>query len=161
MFFLSALERGRGRDIDEAPDHKHQVRRAKGTTTGPKWRRGCHDGSLAHDILHTKRANSALCARQFRFRAGKVEDDFTTESGLFFVRMPDKKLPAVPETILKRRRRQAENRACRAKATLVARRQRRTKRVEIFKRAEKYVKEYRCKERDEIRLKRDARKDNG
>ena len=72
--------------------------------------------------------------------------------------MPDKKLPAVPETILKRRKRQAENRATRAKATLLAKRQRRTKRVEVFKRAEKYAKEYRDKERDEIRLRREARK---
>lgn len=30
----------------------------------------------------------------------------------------------------------------------------------IFKRAEKYIKEYRAKERDEIRLKRQARKNN-
>merc|ERR1719495_2958253 len=62
--------------------------------------------------------------------------------------MPEaaKKLSAVPETILKRRKRQAEARAGRAK------------RVEIFKRAEKYVKEYRARERDEIRLKREAKK---
>merc|ERR1712110_1150816 len=33
------------------------------------------------------------------------------------------------------------------------------KRVEIFKRAEKYVKEYTTKERDEIRLARDAKKE--
>ena len=32
------------------------------------------------------------------------------------------------------------------------------KRRQIFKRAEKYVKEYRQKERDEIRLKREAKK---
>lgn len=36
--------------------------------------------------------------------------------------------------------------------------ERRVKRREIFKRAEKYVKEYRLKERDQIRLARDARK---
>ena len=35
---------------------------------------------------------------------------------------------------------------------------RREKRKEIFKRAEKYVKEYRQQERDEIRMKRMARK---
>lgn len=35
---------------------------------------------------------------------------------------------------------------------------RRARRVEIFKRAEKYIKEYRTKERDEIRLARQARK---
>ena len=32
--------------------------------------------------------------------------------------MPDKKLPAVPETILKRRKRQAESRALRVKEAL-------------------------------------------
>jgi len=32
--------------------------------------------------------------------------------------MPDKKLPAVPETILKKRKRQAESRALRAKEAL-------------------------------------------
>ena len=74
--------------------------------------------------------------------------------------MPDKKLPAVPETILKRRKRQAEGRAARAKATLLAKRERRAKRVTIFKKAEKYVKEYRDKERDEIRLKREAKKND-
>merc|ERR1711997_1221886 len=73
-------------------------------------------------------------------------------------RMPDKKLPAVPETILKRRKRQAENRAVRAKAAIAEKQSRRKKRVEIFKRAEKYVKEYANKERDEIRLARDAKK---
>jgi 60S ribosomal protein uL30 len=74
--------------------------------------------------------------------------------------MPDKKLPSVPETVLKRRKRQAEARAARAKAAVVAKKQRSAKKVEIFKRAEKYVKEYRQKELDELRLKRDAKKDN-
>ena len=75
--------------------------------------------------------------------------------------MPDKKLPAVPETILKRRKRQAEGRAARAKANILAKRARRAKRVDMFRRAEKYVKEYRNKERDEIRLRREAKKDGG
>ena len=74
--------------------------------------------------------------------------------------MPDKKLPAVPETILKRRKRQAEKRAERVKATVVAKKQRHAKRIDIFRRAEKYVKEYRDKERDEIRLRRDAKKND-
>merc|ERR1712213_275394 len=74
-------------------------------------------------------------------------------------RMPDKKLPAVPETILKRRKRQAENRAARAKAAIAEKQERRKKRVEIFKRAENYVKEYKNKERDEIRLAREAKKE--
>merc|ERR1712107_225992 len=73
--------------------------------------------------------------------------------------MPDKKLPAVPETILKRRKRQSENRAARAAALAKARVARKQKRVEIFKRAEKYVKEYQNRERDELRLAREAKKE--
>merc|ERR1712179_20920 len=73
--------------------------------------------------------------------------------------MPDKSLPAVPETILKRRKRAAENRAARAKAVVLAKKVRKTKRVDMFKRAEKYTKEYLAKERDEIRLHREAKKE--
>merc|ERR1712021_20953 len=72
--------------------------------------------------------------------------------------MSDKKLPAVPETILKRRKRQSENRAARTAQLAKDRLARRAKRVDIFKRAEKYVKEYRDQERDDLRLKREARK---
>ena len=57
--------------------------------------------------------------------------------------MPDKKLPAVPETILKRRKRQATARAERQKAALADSAARKKKRADIFKRAEKYAKEYR------------------
>merc|ERR1711970_120296 len=74
------------------------------------------------------------------------------------VTMPDAKLPAVPETILKRRKRQQEHRATRAANLAKDRVARRAKRVEVFKRAEKYVKEYRDRERDELRLAREARK---
>merc|ERR1739848_661092 len=72
--------------------------------------------------------------------------------------MPDKKLPAVPETILKRRKRQAENRAERAKATVAAKKASHAKKKEVFQRAEKYVKQYRDQERDDLRLKREAMK---
>merc|ERR1712008_561586 len=76
-------------------------------------------------------------------------------------KMPDKKLPAVPETILKRRKRQASARAERAKAIVAAKKTQHAKRKEVFQRAEKYVKQYREKERDELRLKREAKKNNG
>merc|ERR1712154_392997 len=59
----------------------------------------------------------------------------------------------------KRRKRQAENRANRAKLAVKAKVDKRKKRVEIFKRAERYAKEYQDQERDEIRLKRDAKKE--
>lgn len=73
--------------------------------------------------------------------------------------MPDAKLPAVPETILKKRKRQAESRALRAKAALTSKIAKKAKKVEVFKRAEKYCKEYRVKELDELRLKREAKKE--
>ncbi|XP_013380988.2 60S ribosomal protein L7 [Lingula anatina] len=69
-----------------------------------------------------------------------------------------KRLPQVPESLLKKRKQNAEMRAKRAKATLLAKKKHRANRREIFKRAEKYVKEYRIKERDDIRLARQARK---
>jgi 60S ribosomal protein uL30 len=69
------------------------------------------------------------------------------------------KLPAVPETILKRRKRQAENRALRAKEAVKSKVARKAKRADIFKRAEKFAKEYQDQERDEIRLRREARKE--
>ncbi|KAI6179726.1 (pine wood nematode) hypothetical protein [Aphelenchoides besseyi] len=69
-----------------------------------------------------------------------------------------KKLPSVPETQLKRRKirvatsvRLAQRKAKALKASKV-------KKVEIFKRAEKYVNEYRQKKRAAIALQRDARK---
>merc|ERR1711963_126412 len=74
-------------------------------------------------------------------------------------RMPDTKLPAVPETILKRRKRQRANKAARAEDALLNKVARKKKRVEIFKKAEKYAKEYRDKEREEIRLRREAKKE--
>merc|ERR1712142_799776 len=69
-----------------------------------------------------------------------------------------KKLPTVPETLLKKRKQNAEFRAKRAKAALLMKKQNREKRKVMFKRAEKYVKEYRVMERDEIRLARIAKK---
>merc|ERR1712133_74680 len=72
-------------------------------------------------------------------------------------RMPDKKLPSVPETILKRRKRQAAAKAERQKAALADSAARKAKRVDIFKRAERYTKEYRDVEREAIRLRRQAK----
>jgi len=70
----------------------------------------------------------------------------------------EKKLPQVPETLLKKRKQNAEARAQRAKAALLAKQKNKQNRQEIFKRAEKYIKEYRIKERDEIRMVRQAKK---
>merc|ERR1712241_1135536 len=69
-----------------------------------------------------------------------------------------KKLPTVPETLLKKRKQNAEYRAKRAKAALLMKKNNREKRKLMFKRAERYVKEYRVAERDQIRLARQAKK---
>ncbi|KAG8258027.1 60S ribosomal protein L7 [Homalodisca vitripennis] len=68
-----------------------------------------------------------------------------------------KKLPAVPESVLKRRKNRDAKKAIKLKVALKKRGELFKKRKEIFKRAEKYVKEYRTKERDEIRLARQAK----
>merc|ERR1711913_241621 len=52
-----------------------------------------------------------------------------------------------------------ENRANRAKEAIKLKVARKHKRATIFKRAEKYAKEYQDQERDEIRLRREARKE--
>merc|ERR1711964_723616 len=71
------------------------------------------------------------------------------------------KLPGVPETLLKKRKTLEKVKADRAAARLNQKKALKSKRKVIFKRAEKYVKEYRALERDEIRYKRIAKsKDN-
>merc|ERR1719179_92889 len=74
--------------------------------------------------------------------------------------MADKqtKLPRVPESLLKKRKQVAASKAKALKAQAVERKKLASKKKVIFKRAEKYVKEYRAKERDEIRLARIAKK---
>merc|ERR1712212_423919 len=70
-----------------------------------------------------------------------------------------KKLPTVTETILKRRKLKDQRKKNALAKEVKDRSDRKAKRKVIFKRAEAYVKEYREKEREEIRLKRDARKE--
>ncbi|GFR26712.1 60S ribosomal protein L7 [Trichonephila clavata] len=68
-----------------------------------------------------------------------------------------KKLPRVPENLLKKRKTNVEQRAKRLLRSAKARKDKKEKTREIFKRAESYVKEYRRKERDELRMKRLAK----
>jgi large subunit ribosomal protein L7e len=68
-----------------------------------------------------------------------------------------KGLPAVPESVLKHRKRRDANRASLQRRTIKKKAQQQKQRKEIFKRAEQYVKEYRLKEREEIRLVRQAK----
>lgn len=68
-----------------------------------------------------------------------------------------KGLPAVPESVLKHRKRREASRAKRTQNTIKKKSDDIKKRKQIFKRAEQYVKEYRLKERDEVRLVRQAK----
>nr|ACY71256.1 ribosomal protein L7 [Chrysomela tremula] len=68
-----------------------------------------------------------------------------------------KGLPAVPESVLKHRKRREASRAKQAQNAIKKKSEHIKKRKDIFKRAEQYVKEYRLKERDEIRLIRQAK----
>jgi large subunit ribosomal protein L7e len=63
----------------------------------------------------------------------------------------------VPESLLKKRKTLAEVQAKRALAGAAKKKANKNLRKEAFKRAEKYVKEYRAAERDMIRCKREAK----
>ncbi|KAF9964006.1 60S ribosomal protein L7 [Modicella reniformis] len=63
----------------------------------------------------------------------------------------------VPETLLKKRKTQEKAAAEKRVADTAARKARKAQRKVIFKRADQYVREYRSKERDEIRLHRQAK----
>ncbi|XP_013857786.1 large ribosomal subunit protein uL30 [Austrofundulus limnaeus] len=69
-----------------------------------------------------------------------------------------KKVPSVPESLLKRRKAYAAMKALRIKKLVAEKKVRKVTRKLIFKRAEKYHKEYRQMHRREIRLARMARK---
>lgn len=68
-----------------------------------------------------------------------------------------KGLPVVPESVLKHRKRRDAGRTTKLQSAFKKRAEKVKKRKLIFKRAEQYVKEYRLKERDEIRLIRQAK----
>ncbi|KAM3860203.1 large ribosomal subunit protein uL30 [Diretmus argenteus] len=70
----------------------------------------------------------------------------------------EKKVPAVPESLLKRRKAFATMKAQRIKRILAEKKSRKVTRKLIYKRAEKYHKEYREMYRREIRMGRTARK---
>jgi len=63
----------------------------------------------------------------------------------------------VPESFLKKRKAQDAIKAKRAATAADNKKKKQVVRREIFKRAEKYVREYRAKEREEVRLKRQAK----
>ena len=63
----------------------------------------------------------------------------------------DKTLPAVPESILKKRKRVNEAKAQALKAKNLTKLEKQEKRTQYFKRAEKYVQEYLAAEAEENR----------
>ncbi|BFZ20977.1 hypothetical protein BsWGS_24016 [Bradybaena similaris] len=69
-----------------------------------------------------------------------------------------KKVPRVPESILKRRRVVAASKHRALKEAVAFKKKQAAKKKVVFKRAEKYAKEYKAKERNEIRLNRIAKK---
>lgn len=73
--------------------------------------------------------------------------------------MAEEQVPAVPTTLLKRQQNIERVKAARAVALVKKRTALKEKRGLIYKRAAKYAKEYRAKERDEIRLRRMAKRD--
>ena len=64
------------------------------------------------------------------------------------VKKVEKKAPTVPESVLKRRKRDEDWAAKKAAAATDGKKKARDQRREVFKRAERYVKEY----RDQVRL---------
>jgi len=64
----------------------------------------------------------------------------------------------VPETLLKKRKTAAERVVHAQKKTAALRKQRLTKRKQIFKRAEQYIKEYRAQERSLLSFRRQAKR---
>jgi len=68
------------------------------------------------------------------------------------------KKPTVPETLAKRRKVLGDRKSHLQKLRLLSIKKRHDKKKEIFKRAEKYAKEYRIKEREDILFARQARK---
>merc|ERR1712212_708356 len=74
-------------------------------------------------------------------------------------KMADAKVPAVPETMLKRQKNLEHVKSARAIAVVKRRKALKEKRRVVYKRALQYAKEYKAKERDEIRLRRMAKRD--
>jgi large subunit ribosomal protein L7e len=60
--------------------------------------------------------------------------------------------------LLKKRKQNAEARAARARALVLNKKKQQQTKQEIFKRAERYVREYKRREQDAVRLRRVARR---
>jgi len=69
-----------------------------------------------------------------------------------------RKLPTIPETLLKRKKLKAERKAKELQTDIKRRKVVRDKRRKVFKRAETYIRRYRKQQKEQIRLKREAKK---
>ncbi|KAI9229916.1 MAG: 60S ribosomal protein l7-like protein [Piptocephalis tieghemiana] len=63
----------------------------------------------------------------------------------------------IPETLMKKHKAQAKSTKCASEARALRKKENKKKRAVMFKRAHQYIQEYRAVEREEIRLKRQAR----
>uniref|UniRef100_A0A8C0XWK6 Large ribosomal subunit protein uL30 n=3 Tax=Cyprinus carpio TaxID=7962 RepID=A0A8C0XWK6_CYPCA len=94
--------------------------------------------------------------RKYQHRLFDCEILFIIRANVYILSL--KKVPSVPESLLKRRQRFAAIKAVRLKKAAADKKARKVTRKLIFKRAEAYHKEYRQMYRREIRMSRMARK---
>merc|ERR1712168_654707 len=88
-----------------------------------------------------------------------VTDIKVLKTQLKSAKMADTKVPSVPVTMLKRQKNLERVKSARAVAIVKRRKALKEKRRFIYKKAQTYAKEYRAKERDEVRLRRMAKRD--
>ena len=93
-----------------------------------------------------------FCRREFRSSAFRFWTTTTHIRSVFFFSHHIEQV-AAPESVLKRRKRDEQWAAQKAKDAAEAKKAQEKKREEVFKRAEKYVKEYEAQEKDLIWLK--------
>ncbi|VVC41204.1 Ribosomal protein L30, N-terminal,Ribosomal protein L7, eukaryotic,Exonuclease, phage-type/RecB, C- [Cinara cedri] len=114
----------------------------------------CRDGGdTAHNTIST-----GLYTFQFNYGSFLIVSFIDCSAKMADVDNAPKRLPAVPESVLKRRKARSTFKLKQLKKSIEERKERAKKTKKYFKRAEAYVKEFRMKERDEVRLARNAKK---
>ncbi|KAE8447390.1 60S ribosomal protein L7 [Mollisiaceae sp. DMI_Dod_QoI] len=102
-----------------------------------------------------------------RYNGGQLDSSCATPSSICMPQFASREMYSVPtadqilvpETLLKKRKSQEKEREARTADLEKKKKAQKEKRGVIFKRAEKYVKEYRDQEREKIRLQRLAKQD--
>ncbi|KAJ3207486.1 60S ribosomal protein L7 [Dinochytrium kinnereticum] len=107
---------------------------------------------MEHHIL----SGSVKCKNTTKVAAKAAPAKATAAPAAALVAPVAKKV-TVPESVMKKRKTADKIQADRAALSLTLKKEKKEKRKVIFKRAEKYMKEYQSKERDEIRLRRMAK----